>query len=145
MMMVVRMVGRGLFIQLHAGMTLEVGSSRDQCTGRALYLGSMRALLLLSLFCSGALLRAQGTVSSVTAGAWTSAGTWDCACVPQTGDTIVVQHSVGLPSNVVHLGGAIRITATGARVGSGLQLRNAGESEHGYDPGVQGADLELRR
>ncbi|MBK6627543.1 MAG: hypothetical protein IPJ87_10985 [Flavobacteriales bacterium] len=79
----------------------------------------MRALLLLSLFCSGALLRAQGTVSSVTAGAWTSAGTWDCACVPQTGDTIVVQHSVGLPSNVVHLGGAIRITATGALVGSG--------------------------
>lgn len=100
-------------------MTLEVGSTIDQGTRRALYLGSMRALLLLSLLCAGAVLRAQSTVSSVADGAWTAAGTWDCACVPQTGDTVVVQHAVGLPVDVVHLGGAIRITTSGALIGSG--------------------------
>lgn len=62
---------------------------------------------------------AQITVSSVADGDWTDPVTWDCVCVPQNGDTVVVQHEVDLPTDVVHLGGALRITASGALAGSG--------------------------
>ncbi|MCC6400181.1 MAG: hypothetical protein IT227_05405 [Flavobacteriales bacterium] len=79
----------------------------------------MRALSLVSAVSLAVGSNAQTTVSSVVDGDWTAPSTWDCGCVPQNGDTVVVQHAVALPMDVVHWGGAIRITTSGALIGSG--------------------------
>ncbi|HMQ74497.1 MAG TPA: hypothetical protein PKE21_05540 [Flavobacteriales bacterium] len=79
----------------------------------------MRALPITAAVALAVGSSAQTTVSSVVDGDWTAPSTWDCGCVPQNGDTVVVQHAVELPTDVVHLGGAFRITASGALVGSG--------------------------
>ena len=56
-------------------------------------LNMLRLPLLSSVLVFPALLRAQ-TVSTVQNGAWTAPSTWDCACVPDYSQSLVIMHSV---------------------------------------------------
>ncbi|MBP6698871.1 MAG: T9SS type A sorting domain-containing protein [Flavobacteriales bacterium] len=56
---------------------------------------------------------AQTVVQSVTDGDWTDPSTWDCACVPQDGDTVLVDHSITLAVDLTFLDGWIVVGSAG--------------------------------
>ena len=88
----------------------------------------MRTLLygLLSVVASGA--DAQTIVTSVADGAWNSASTWDCGCVPAADNTVVVGHAVTLTQNASLTVGLLVVQADGSLTSVGnTGLTHAGE------------------
>ena len=59
-------------------------------------------------------LAAQSVVQSVGDGDWTDASTWDCACVPLDGDTVLIGHTVSLATDLTFLGGYLEVGAAGS-------------------------------
>lgn len=58
------------------------------------------------------------TVTSIADGSWDDPATWDCACVPSIGDTINVDHLVGMGQDFASSSGGLFIGAGGTIIGA---------------------------
>ncbi|BDS09468.1 T9SS type A sorting domain-containing protein [Aureispira anguillae] len=91
------------------------------------------------------------TITSVTAGNWSDAGTWDCNCIPALSQNIVVQHNVVLGTNFTVVEGAFMTVKIGDSLSilDGYELRLEGDfNNYGKVEGklvVGGANVQLVR
>ena len=57
----------------------------------------------------------QSTLTSVQNGDFFAVGTWDCGlCVPQDGDTVIINHTINMNTGIPYTAGQIRINAAGS-------------------------------
>lgn len=74
--------------------------------------------LLLAAIILPTLLFAQ-TKTSVSNGAFYNPLTWDCICLPASGDNVVINHDLTMNTSIYYTAGSITINASGSLVESG--------------------------
>ena len=75
--------------------------------------------LLLGLFFAPSLLFAQQTKTTITNGDFYNPLTWDCVCFPASGDSLIINHTLSLNTDIYYTAGRITITPSGSLIESG--------------------------
>jgi len=78
---------------------------------------------LCFLFVASVSVTSAATVTSVTNGNWLNPTTWDCNCIPQITDNIIIAHNVTLNTDWGINGGSLTIN-NGASLREDSQIRN---------------------
>ncbi len=76
--------------------------------------------LLLFLSLSPMLLLAQQTKTTITNGDFYNPLTWDCFCVPASGDSLIINHTLGLNTDIYYTAGRITINPSGSLTQGGV-------------------------
>lgn len=77
----------------------------------------MRALLTGLLLLVVSALPAQ-TVTSIMNGDWNTPATWDCNCIPQPGDSVIIDHALQFATDILLDSTYLAVTAQGVLTGS---------------------------
>lgn len=92
--------------------------------------------LFLFLGLIGSTSFAQTTITSVADGDFYALGTWDCFCLPTTGDSVIINHDLNLNFGITYDDGSITVNASGALTDGGIDkdfyLNGGVFTNHGY-------------
>lgn len=104
----------------------------------------MKRIITITLLASVNLIWAQQTVTSVISGAATNPFTWDCTCIPQFSDNIIINHDITLDTDwIINNGGSVTVGINGSLIrdaqnrtilldGGGAEFINQGTTELTY-------------
>ena len=104
----------------------------------------MKRIITITLIASVNLIWAQQTVTSVISGAAANPFTWDCTCIPQFSDNIIINHDITLDTDwIINNGGSVTVGINGSLIrdaqnrtilldGGGAEFINQGTTELTY-------------